>query len=66
MLMTDVNKDYQVTEQEFNHRFDSLYTAWANVETKEITINELRDGINNDVSPLGPDPTRVKNDTIPN
>jgi spore coat protein H len=56
----DTDKDSLVSHQEFRKIFETWYSKWSDPETGIITYEGMADGINNDISPYGPDPRKKK------
>jgi hypothetical protein len=58
MPKMDENKDNILTHQEFMNSFNKWFKAWATPEGY-ITFENMREGINRDISFFGPDPTKL-------
>jgi spore coat protein H len=52
LQVLDENKDSFVTEVEFTRGFARLFQAWNSDQTGRLTLDQLRSGINKDLSPF--------------
>ncbi len=55
----DANKDSVVTHTEFIQSFEKWFKDWSG-DSGVLTHETLREGMNKDVSPNGPDPTKIE------
>ena len=58
MPKLDVNKDSVITHKEFIQAFEKWFKDWAGKSGK-LTLDKLLAGVSKDISPFGPDPTKM-------
>ena len=61
MSKMDVDSSATVDKVEFMNTFDNWFDRWAIADSTIISNDELFMGLNNDLSPTGPDPNRIEN-----